>query len=462
GEGARALQEVPDDEGDGEPAAPGADAAVVTAVATAPAGEDVGTTAGDGESPANGNAVYRIDASGFVTEVFRQPVLVLSLVARNGTLLVGTGNEGFVYEVNPAADETVAVAKVDPKQVLSLLPARDGRIYLGLANVGGIAAMSSGFAPEGTYTSEAFDAGQISQFGKLQLHGALPDGAGLTVATRSGNVKDPEAGGWSKWSAELPATEFVPSAAPPARFFQYRLTLKAGAGARETPAVTDVDVAYAVPNLPPVVKSVKASLKAEEGGEPGTGGVAATPPGGRLREITWEASDPNADALQYAVSFRPLATAGPWVLLKDKLKETTYTWDTQSVADGRYQLRVVASDNAANPDGQGKTATRISDPVLVDNTPPLLSDVTTTVNGRDVRVELRAGDRNGIVSGAEYAVDSSQDWQAIAASDKLYDSPDEAASFVAKGLPPGAHVIAVRASDPMGNKGYVNVSVTIE
>ena len=54
---------------------------------------------------AKGNAVYRIDRDGFVTEVFRQEVMILSLIERNGTLLVGTGSDGEIYQVSPSAEE---------------------------------------------------------------------------------------------------------------------------------------------------------------------------------------------------------------------------------------------------------------------------------------------------------------------------------------------------------------------
>ena len=44
-----------------------------------------------------------MDKDGFVTEIFRQPVIVYSLIQQNGLLLVGTGSEGMIYQVNPAA-----------------------------------------------------------------------------------------------------------------------------------------------------------------------------------------------------------------------------------------------------------------------------------------------------------------------------------------------------------------------
>src|SRR5205807_3984685 len=108
----------------------------------------------------------------------------------------------------------------------------------------------------GTYTSAVMDATQISRFGKMHLHGSLPAGTTLTVSTRSGNVKEPEEKGWSKWTDEAPATEYFQIASPSARFLQYRLTFTSKEG-RTSPVVEDVNVAYQVPNLAPQIKAVR-------------------------------------------------------------------------------------------------------------------------------------------------------------------------------------------------------------
>ena len=64
-----------------------------------------------------------------------------------------------------------------------------------------------------------------------------------------------------------------------------------------------------------------------------------------------------------------LASAGEWTLLRlDKLSDATFNWDTRTVADGRYEVKVVASDALANPVGDGKIGSRISDVLVVDNT----------------------------------------------------------------------------------------------
>ncbi len=417
------------------------------------------------QPPAAGNAIYKVDANGFVTEVFRQPVLVFSMVENNGTLLVGTGNDGLVYQIDPDRDETVVVARVDPKQVTSLLPLHDGRIVLGLSNAGGLAVMGSGYAASGTYVSPVLDATQISQFGKIELHGSLPAQTGLTVSTRSGNAKEASEMGWSKWAEEQPAAQFVATNSPAARFLQFRLTLSTKQPT-VSPVVKDVDVAYLTPNLPPQIKSVKVTLgsksspPAPASGDSDHDASSAASASGRIQTIIWDATDPNDDPLVYSLYYRTVS-GSPWILLKNKLHDATYEWDTRSVPDGRYQVKVEASDAEANPVGQGKTASRISDTVLVDNTPPVVGDIKTQIHGQDVTVQLRAVDRTSIVAAVDYAVDSASDWQAAASMDKMFDSPAAQAKFTVTGLSAGTHQIVVRATDARGNQGFENVTVTV-
>jgi hypothetical protein len=426
-----------------------------------------------------GNAIYRIDPDGFVTEIFRQPVMVLSMLEHNGVLLVGTGSDGLIYQVDPAAEETVVLAKVDPKQVLSMLAAKDGRILLGMANVGGIAAMSSGLASEGTFTSPVLDATQISRFGKIHLEGSLPQGSTLTIATRSGNVRDPVKAGWSAWSDDVPATEYLQTSSPSARFLQYRLTL-ASNDAKATPVVNLVDVAYQTPNVAPVIHSIKVGNNGPKApnnppapnapNSPDDANSAApnapAPPtpinadANRIQTIAWEADDANGDSLVYSLYFHRSGIA-PWILLKDKLTETHYDWDTRTVADGRYEVKVVASDAPSNPPGQGKTASRVSDPLVIDNTPPVIYDVNQTTHGQRVTINAKAADATSIVSSIEYSLDSATDWQLVLPSNKMYDSPEEAVDFELPGLSSGAHQVTLRATDSKGNQAYHTVLITV-
>ncbi|HEX4055896.1 MAG TPA: hypothetical protein VHX86_16655 [Tepidisphaeraceae bacterium] len=430
--------------------------------------------AAEAQEPA-GNAIYKIDPEGFVTEIFRQNVVIYSMIDQGDSLLVGTGEDGNIYQVNPAAEETVVLAKVDAKQVICLLPVKDGRIFMGLANTGGVSAMSAGYASQGTYLSPVLDATQTSRFGNLQLHGQLPARTALKVSTRSGNVRDADSPGWSKWSPEVGASEYIKIASPPARFLQYRLTFQTSDPSKSA-LVDHVDVAYQIPNLAPVVKSVKIGNEAGQGenGQQESGGAAApqaaaghigdagakTPGGTGTQTITWDASDPNNDVLMYTLYFR--MDQGPWILLKDKVKEMSFEWDTRAVADGQYQVKVVASDALSNPPGDGKTASRVSDYFIVDNTPPTIGDLECKVTGEVASISLRAQDRTSIVAGVEYTVDSGDEWQMVLPVGGIFDGPDEIVKFTLRGLTVGAHQVTIRATDSRGNQALQTVLFRIE
>jgi len=302
----------------------------------------------------------------------------------------------------------------------------------------------------------------VSRFGNVQLHGSLPAGSGLKVSTRSGNVRDSGQKSWSNWSAEVPAQEFVQITSPPARFLQYRLSFASAGAGKASPVVEDVSVSYQMPNLPPVIKSVKITA-VPDSPTAGTQSSDAEPvriPQSHKQTISWEASDANNDPLVYSVYFRQPGTA--WILLKEKVRENQLEWDTRSVADGRYEVRVIASDAAANPPGAGRTTVRVSDPVLVDNTAPVIGDVLWKQKGAVVTVDVKVVDRTSVVAALEYAVDSGREWQTILPLDNIFDGPEERATFTVPGLSPGQHQLTLRATDAKGNPAFENVFVNVE
>lgn len=401
------------------------------------------------ESATSGNAIYRIDHEGFVTVVFRQPDSVMALIPQDDSLLAATGTDGKLFQVNPSAEETLVLAETDSHDILCLLKSADGRVIMGTANSGNLIAMNSGFAAEGTYSSPALNAGQISRFGKIQLRGTLPAKTGLRIATRSGNVEHIDDPGWSKWTDDQPVAEYVQVNSPPARFLQYRLTFST-TDPVVTPVIQRVNVAYQVPNLPPEIKSVEITSPRKDDDAPATS----------LLNIKWEPSDPNEDDLEFTLWFRD-STKGPWILLKDKVKDPTFDWDTRNIGDGRYEIKVEASDAAANPVGEGKTTTRVSDPVIVDNTPPVIGDLKSALSGTDIQINLRVVDRTSTVALLEYGVDSAEHWQTVLPADNIADSPEEAYQLGIHGLSSGAHQITLRATDVKGNRSFETVNVMI-
>lgn len=401
--------------------------------------------AADGEAqPAAGNAVYRIDPkTGAANELFRQNVTIFGIAQQKDAILIATGDEGQVFEIRPESEEASVVARTDSAQVSGIAIAGDS-VYLALSNAGGLATLSSAYAQTGTFTSEVLDATVASKFGTLQLRGQLPEKTTLTVATRSGNASDPDSGTWSDWSAEQPAKEFLSVASPAARYLQYRLTLKTTDRAA-SPEVDEVIVAYQKPNVAPRIASVTVTA---------SGGPAEP----RTQVIAWEAADANTDEIKYEIQVRAVGRGG-WVRLAKDLPGPNYNWTAKDAADGRYQVKVIASDASDNQPGEGKTASRVSDVVLIDNSAPVIGDIKAEPAAGEAKVTLRVVDRGSTVAQLDYAVDSAEHWQRRLPDDTMADSPEERYTLSLTGLSKGPHTLTVRATDQAGNTSFETIGV---
>lgn len=408
--------------------------------------------------PGKGNAVYRIDKEGFVRAVFRRPVSIFAMAVRADTLVLATGHGGQVFFVELTDDRIAMLAKVDPKNVMAMAEDGKGRLYLGTAGKAGIFLLGRDFADKGTAVSNVLSAKQISRWGTLSVVADVPAGCAATIATRSGNVDEPDEKTWSSWSAEVPVSaSWVPIGSPAGRFLQYRLTLT-GKG-QASPVVEQVKLVYQADNLAPVVSAVESKPNFKPA-PPRTGEEPGSQPM-RYRIIQTKAADPNGDDLQYALHFRRAGDVR-WIKLAEKVKRPVYVWDTLGVGDGVYQVRVTVSDERSNPAGTELTAARISRPVIVDNTPPAVAELVVRAAGKGkVSLAGNVADATSRVERIEYAVDTNDDWTVVAAADGICDSQRESFSATAEDLDAGRHRIAVRVTDEFNNIGYASIEVTV-
>ena len=145
------------------------------------------------------------------------------------------------------------------------------------------------------------------------------------------------------------------------------------------------------------------------------------------QSVLWLAQDDNDDDLVYSVYFRGEGEK-QWKLLKDNLHDPFYSWDTSSMADGGYYLKIVASDAPSNPPAEALETSRESERFEVDNTPPTVSGLEAQPNAGAARIRFRAKDSGSAVSRAEYSVDAG-DWKIVEPEGRLSDSPKKATLF---------------------------------
>lgn len=426
-----------------------------------------------------GNAVYRISPHGFVNEVFRESVMILKLIAHNGKLIVATGNEGQLFQVDPGAEETTIVAQLEPEQIPAMLHGKNGDLMLGTANPAQIISMSTGFATQGTFTSDVLDASQISRWGNIQFVAEIPAMTAIAIQTRSGNMQDPDKAPWSDWSEPVnfePQSKHNPLApwdcaidSPPARYLQYRITLT-GDGTT-TPTLDRIAANYAMPNIRPQVESLTAAYpdeKAAAGKSPAPSSPAAfanapnkEPEHTTKLQVEWKASDANGDKLQYRLEYQ-LGGSGKWIILHQRLQTNRFEWDTLRAPDGRYLLRVIASDELDNPSNSTLSNLRTSDPVLVDNTPPVFVNFKGEVKDKQMILAGNVADALSNIAAVHYSVDAYNNWKPVLPKDQIFDSTKEDLAFMISGLSTGRHVITLRVLDDRNNAAYLAVPIDMK
>jgi hypothetical protein len=224
-----------------------------------------------------------------------------------------------------------------------------------------------------------------------------------------------------------------------------------------------VQITYVVPNLKPQIESVRATYPRQSKSRPSgpsgsssSGGAAAgkEPRHNPSLSIAWKARDPNNDRLTYQLEYRP-AAIDKWLPLAEDVTAAKHVWKTQFVPDGWYVIRVTAGDQASNTADMAMTATRRSDPVLVDNTAPgVENDVKVTFANGKATLKLTARDALSPIAVVHWAADGDDKWQPALPDDLIYDSTAEQIEITIPDLAPGPHVISLRLTDARGNAHY--------
>jgi len=351
------------------------------------------------------------------------------------------------------------LGKCDASQVLAMhRVANVNKLLLATGNPGKIFELKTEHITEGTLESTTYNAKAISRWGKLSWEESLPEGTSISFATRTGNTEKPD-NTWSDWSEALTMSEESQITSPPAQYIQWRAKLTTS-NASVTPVLKKVSVASVQLNIEPQLTSIEIQQGESpkesggpRGGPPGTGRTESSSEGSKTkRTATWSVEDANNDTLQFTVYYKGIDEVN-WKLLKKELSQTNYSWDTTSMADGRYLIKVEATDQLSNPPSWAKSTEKISQPFDIDNTQPTISAITTTANGNGTyQITCTAEDAMSIIQKAVYKIDNDEQWRVIFPDDGIFDSKREVLLLQTETLPPGEHTITIRAIDSAGNQ----------
>ena len=424
------------------------------------------------------SAVFHVLADGSTDILWSSNSIMAFAVAAGprGGVLIGTSDKGRIYSVSDDGRDTLLVQS--PEGQISSFVARGADVFAATSNQGKLFRLGPEMLSEGSYESPVRDAKLVSSWGRIWWRGR----GAIELQTRTGNSEKPDAT-WSDWSDGYREASGAPILSPKARFIQWRAVLRSSGDkskdAADETRLEDVSVAYLPRNVAPEVLSitilppgvallpqvqVPTDPNVEASGlDPSLFGPVVQAPPRRVyqrgaRSLQWQAEDRDGDTLEYAIYYRSL-NERTFRLLKDHVREGFYTVDGASLPDGRYVFKIVASDALDNPPGLARTGERLSEPIDIDNTPPVVRLVgSARLEGDRVRAVFDVENPTGRIKRAEVSVDGAP-WQLVFPDDGIADSPRERYSLDLPVKGDGEHTISLRAFDSSGNVGSISVVV---
>lgn len=386
----------------------------------------------------------------------------------NGVLL-GTSDKGRVYDITNAGRETL-VLQSDANQI-STIRSQGANLYATSSNQGRLFKIGTETNAEGSYESAVLDAKAAATWGRIWWESA----GNVQLQTRSGNTEKADET-WSDWSPVTSTARSGQIASPKARYMQWRAVLRSGAGA----TLNEVNVSYLARNIAPEILSltvlptnvglvanpaVQVDPNIEASGlDPAMFGVpqqGIAPRRVFLRgahSFQWTAEDRNGDKLVYDVFYKEMNESA-YKPLRENISENFFSLDGQSLADGRYVIKVVAKDMPANPSVISLSGERISEPFNVDNTQPVVTSTEApVVSGNRARIVFAATDKSSYLTRAEYSVNGGE-WLTVYADDGISDGPTERYTVDVPLTAPGEYAVTLRVFDSEGNAGNARVVV---
>ncbi len=437
------------------------------------------TFAGPAPAITGGSEIYRIQTDGYPRKIWShaQDLVYALAFDGKGRVMAATGNHGDIYRLD-SDHKYWKLVSLSSTQVTAFCSGAGGKLYAVTGNIGKIFSIGPELEQSGIFESDIFDAGEFSYWGRLSY--SPRENPDVTVETRSGNLNRAQ----KNWN-EFARTNAGRIVSPPARFLQYRLTLSG------TGEITEVDAAYQMKNVAPeieeveitpanykfpapssIVISLTSSLtlpslghhNASSSSTPAPTADSGSSPGLTYSKgaigVRWLADDDNGDTLLFKVEIRG-ANESAWKLLKDKLREHYYSWDSTAFPDGKYFVRITATDAPSNPPDQALTASADSEPFIIDNTPPEITALTATPlrNAPVAKIEIHfhAKDALSTLGKAEYSINGGE-WTVVEPTTRLTDSMEHDYRVqVDRGA--GETTVAVRVSDENDNESVAKIVV---
>ncbi|HEY9155731.1 MAG TPA: hypothetical protein VIM69_11410 [Opitutaceae bacterium] len=429
-------------------------------------------------------AVIYFPKEGFPETIVSRTGVALYSIQRHGDdLIFGGGEQGDFLGFDLVARESLSFAGSDSAQLNALapLPSSSGEssAYLALRNnVSGLAILD--FAATGPRSAETrrLDLGVPARVGELRIdrvRAVAPDQIKIDYRDSLGSD---EVEGWSTWAPTERLADGWLAHNARAKEIRFRIQVPETSTAIE---LDDATLFYlpqdrrpqlgefriAPPNffLLPANESSPTSItlsqllaEHEERRRTNLSNNNVVPsPGNQL--VLWTVTDPDGDAIACTFSMRREGS-NQWEDISVGNRDGFVQFDTTHFSDGIYQTRLVAAEQAPRLEGERLTATFQTDDLVIDHTPPTITDLSVKREGDHLKISVSGHDALSLLEGAEFVFNNGVHETVVQPLDGIRDSQTE--TFVLE--VPLARVAAATSvqvvlSDTPGNESVKTVAV---
>jgi hypothetical protein len=172
-------------------------------------------------------------------------------------------------------------------------------------------------------------------------------------------------------------------------------------------------------------------------------------PGSQI--VYWNVTDPDGDPLTYTFALRNYKSDG-WTDLAVNVRESFVQFDISHLEDGLYATRLSTTEQAPRPAAERLTVNFETDDLLVDKTPPVITDAKISREADALSVTISGRDELSLLESAEFTFNNGFHETVTQPADDIRDSRSE--TFVLRAplvKTAGATSVEVVLYDDIGN-----------
>jgi hypothetical protein len=420
------------------------------------------------------STLFKINAAGIAKKLWSSNEdIIYSLFwdERTQRVIFGTGNRGRIFAIDRNEKASLLLQK-ESEQVF-VLKSYEGRTFALSNNPPALSVMFSDQRYKGEYLSQVFDAGLLSSWGRIEWTAEMPQGTTLQVLTRSGNSNQPSQT-WSNWSPPYQKGTGEQILNPAARYLQFKILFETDSG-RASPRLDKISLFFLQTNVAPEIMNLGilpvnvvfieppmqddkiwgldtgANVQAKAKQDANAMVMAKKTERKGYQTVVWQVKDENNDGILYNLSVRKRGEE-QWRLVAERMTKQIFSFETMTLPDGEYEMKLEADDSPSNPEGRELKAEKISRVFVIDNSLPLIRSFQAQRSGSRLNLKFVAADSFSRIKEVQYLVRPGE-WSVIFPEDGICDSKQE--SFeVGITLPTGFdNMVTVKVVDEHGNIG---------